>query len=104
MSNTLLTDRDEDLILDIRAPLRGAVLKIRDVKPEDREHLCQLILALLGYRNASLGRRPKVSNTMTAEMKRIVRAYPRSKSDRTIAQKHNLAIGDVSEARRNTRR
>ncbi len=104
MSNTLLTKAEEELVSAIRDPLRGLVIRVRSVKPNDREHLCQILLAALGYRNAQMGRRPKVSETMTVRVKRIVRAYPSDVSDRTIAQRHNLAIGDVSEARRSTRR
>lgn len=88
-----------------REPLRALIVSIRKCgHPTEREHVTQALLMALGFRNSTEGRKPRTSVRMNAALRTKVLSYPKLFTDREIAQIHNLAIGDVSNVRRNTRR
>jgi hypothetical protein len=97
MGNVLTKDEQRE-IKALREPFRQKIMAVADVR------LRQWLLAYNGFRNSTTGKRVKVSATMTDALRKIVRGYPFDYPDRKIAQKFNLAIGDVSNVRRGTRR
>lgn len=96
--STLLGPLDEALIKDIRGPLRKTINTISD------NYTRQLLLALHGFRNSTLGKQRAVSQGITPRLERRILAYPSRVSDREIAQQLNVAIHNVSCIRRGTRK
>jgi hypothetical protein len=95
---TILTNDEEDFIWQVRAPLRATLNQVGD------EHTRRFLFALFGFRNATLGPRRAASRKITPDMRRQIRAYPHSVTDREIAQEMNVAIHHVSRIRRRTRK
>lgn len=85
-------------IRENRQLLRDRIEEIPDIV------LRQWFLAYHGFRNGKKGPHKKVSRTMTVALRQIISQISDAVTDREIAQYYNLAIGDVSNVRRGTRR
>lgn len=104
MSETSLTKEFRDVTSAANSRIRDLVMQVSDKSLRDK---LLNVLRLRATGPSHLGKK-RVTRKMTTRLRKLVRSFPDSGpdrvTDRELVQRYNLAIGDVSKARRNTNR